>query len=96
MTTETFSLTTTQIGAMAENIVANELMRASDGRFSPFIPVADDDGIDILIYDKETGRAIPIQLKARTVTLKKKGTSERGNIVHFQVREATFKSDRDA
>ena len=86
----------TQIGAIAENLVANVLMLASDGRLSPFSPVADDDGIDLLIYDKLTGRALPAQIKSRTVALKKRGNSSRGNVVHFEVRKATFRSDRCA
>lgn len=57
----------TQIGAVAENPVANALMVESAGRLSPFSPVADDDGIDLLIYDKESGRALPAQVKSRTV-----------------------------
>ena len=89
--------TTTQIGAIAENLVSNGLMLGSDGRLSPFSPVADDDGIDILVHDKVSGAAVPLQVKARTVTLKKKGASQqRGNIVHFQVREVALKQDRYA
>ena len=38
-------ITPTQIGAIGEQIVAVQLVLASDGRFSPFLPVADDDGI---------------------------------------------------
>ncbi len=89
-------LTTTQIGALAENIVSNELMKFSGGRLTPFAPLADDDGIDVLIFDKNTGKAIPIQVKARTITLKKTGSQERGNTVYFQVRKATFKAKRHA
>ena len=59
-------LSATQIGAIAENLVANELMIESKGRLSSFQPVADDDGINVLIYDKQTGRAVPIQIKTRT------------------------------
>lgn len=58
--------------------------------------MADDDGIDLLVYDKQSGKAIPVQVKSRTVPLKKKGSSERGNVVHFEIRKATFKSDRYA
>lgn len=86
----------TQIGAIAENLVANVLMLASDGRLSPFSPFADDDGIDLLIYGKLTGRALPAQIRSRTVSLKKRGTSSRGNVVHFEVRKATFRSERYA
>lgn len=89
-------LSSTQIGAIAENLIANELMIESNGRLSPFQPIADDDGLDVLIYDKVTGRAVPIQIKARTRTLKKKGSSERGNIVHFEVKKSSHREDRHA
>ena len=36
-----WKLTTTQIGAIGEDIVASGLMIASHGRLSPFQPVAD-------------------------------------------------------
>jgi hypothetical protein len=85
--------TTTQIGAIAENLVANAFMIGSGGRLSPFSPMADDDGLDILIYDKQTGKAIPAQIKSRTDTLKKRGSDTRGNIVHFEIRRATLKDD---
>ncbi|MGL1103433.1 hypothetical protein ACSTLM_04490 [Vibrio parahaemolyticus] len=90
------NLTSTQIGALAENLIANELMIESGGRLSPFQPIADDDGIDLLIYDKVTGNSIPIQIKARTNTINKPGKQERSNIVHFEVRKATFKDTRSA
>ncbi|EJA3099286.1 TPA: DUF4365 domain-containing protein [Vibrio parahaemolyticus] len=89
-------LTSTQIGALAENVVANELMIESGGRLSPFQPIADDDGIDLLVYDKVTGNALPIQVKARTNTINKSGKQERSNIVHFEVRKATFNDTRSA
>ena len=92
----TMKLTSTQIGALAENLVANELIIELDGRLSPFQPIADDDGIDVLFYDKVSGKAIPIQIKARTTTINKPGRQERGNTVHFEVRKATLKDDRNA
>lgn len=88
------NLTSTQVGALAENVVANELMARSDGRLSPFNPIADDDGIDVLIYDKITGKAAPLQIKARTGAIRKRGTNDRGNIVHFGLRKATLNLDR--
>ena len=88
--------TSTQIGAIAENLIANALMIESNGRLSPFSPVADDDGIDLLVYDKRSGRAIPVQVKSRTVALKKRGSQERGNVVHFEVRAATYRKERFA
>ncbi len=89
-------LTSTQIGALVENLVANELMIESEGRLSPFQPIADDDGIDVLIYDKITGKALPIQIKARTNTINKPGKQERSNTVHFEVRKATLQTERNA
>lgn len=96
MSQDNLKLTSTQIGAIAENIVASTLMSESSGRLSPFWPVADDDGIDLLIYDKVTGEAIPVQVKSRTKALKKSGRDERGNIVHFEVRTKTIKQDKYA
>jgi hypothetical protein len=76
--------------------VANALMIESRGRFSPFLPVADDDGIDLLIYDKVTGKALPAQVKSRTVALKKRGSESRGDLVHFELRRARFNAERYA
>lgn len=78
---------TVQIGAIAENLVANALIVGSSGRLSPFRPVADDGGIDVLVYDKDTGRALPVQVKARTVTLIKRGGGRRGDLTHFEIRK---------
>lgn len=89
------ALSSTQIGALAENLVANELMIESQGQLSPFQPIADDDGIDVLIYDKKSGASCPIQIKARTKTIKKRNSKEPGNVVHFEVRKATFKENRN-
>ena len=57
-----YRLTSTQIGAIGESVVAVGLTLTSQGRLAPFKPFADDDGIDLLIYDKETKRALPIQV----------------------------------
>jgi len=46
--------TATQIGAIAEATVAAALTYHSDGRFGLFRPFADDDGLDLLVYDKLT------------------------------------------
>lgn len=71
-------------------------MKASCGRLSPFQPMADDDGLDVLFFDKMTGSSVAIQLKCRTVSLFKKGGKERGNTVHFEVRKSTFHETRGA
>jgi hypothetical protein len=85
------SLTSTQVGVLAENLVINGILIASAGRLVPFRPVADDYGVDLLLYDKISGRALPVQVKARTKTLKKKGGMERGNVVHFGVRKVALR-----
>ena len=61
-------LTSTQIGAIGENLLVNAVMKASDGRLTPFQPLADDDGLDVLFFDKLTGGSVAVQLKCRTVT----------------------------
>lgn len=96
MKSSRWKLTTTQIGAIGEDIVASGLMIASGGRLSPFQPVADDDGIDLLIYVKKTGKALPIQVKSRLSAIKKPGKSERGNTVHFEIRAVSVRSERHA
>ena len=85
-----YKVTETQKGAIGENLVAQDLILKSNGRLSPFKPVADDTGIDLLVYDKETGKAWPLQVKTRTKTLK--GSP---NITHFEVRKATFDASLD-
>ncbi|RWA53786.1 hypothetical protein AU476_12815 [Cupriavidus sp. UYMSc13B] len=49
-----------------------------------------------MFFDKETGNAVAIQLKCRTVALYKAGTKERGNLVHFELRQTTFNEGRRA
>ena len=90
------SPSSTQTGAIAENLVANALMIESGGRLSTFRADADDDGIDLLLYDKDSGKAIPAQVKSRTVTLKNRRSGERGDICHFELRIKTYRADRFA
>src|SRR5688500_15611879 len=89
-------LSSTQIGAIGENLLVNAVMKASDGRLSPFQPLADDCGLDVLFFDKLTGNSVAVQLKCRTVTIKDPYTGKRGNTVHFMVRQATFNEARAA
>jgi len=90
------ALTSTQIGAIGENLLINAVMKASDGRLSPFQPLADDDGLDVLFYDKQTGNSVAVQLKCRTNTLRRAGSEGRGKTVHFEVRHNTFNEARRA
>jgi len=79
------NLTSVQIGAIGESVVAVGLMQATGGRLTPFEPFADDDGIDLLIYDKVTRRALPLQVKTRT-----KFDNEKAQTVQFDVQRSTF------
>lgn len=65
MTDEAVSLTTIQKGKAVESLVASTLILASDGRLSPYVPVSDDCGIDLMVLDKSTHRIVPIQIKSR-------------------------------
>lgn len=84
-------MTQTQIGAIGEVTVAAQLMLGSNGRFSAFLPFADDDGIDLIVYDKETGLSVPVQVKARTSA--KLGKSD---TILFDVRRKTFREHESA
>jgi len=79
------AMTQTQIGTIGEVTVAAQLMLGSNGRFSPFLPFADDDGIDLIVHDKVTGRALPVQVKARTAA-----TLGKSDTIMFDVRRKTF------
>ena len=81
-------ITTTQIGAIGEHIAASQLMLASSGRLSAFLPMADDDGIDLLVRDKITGATFPIQIKSRTAI-----DLSTGGTVQFDIRLKTLSSD---
>jgi len=74
--------------------VANDIMIETKGRLSPFKPLADDEGIDFLIYDKSTGKSIPIQLKSRTGTIVRGGKET--NTVHFEIRNVSIKNEKFA
>lgn len=78
-------LTTTQVGAIAEALVACQLMLASDGRLSTFTPIADDDGTDLVVVDKATGRQLRLQIKTWRAS-----AADPPRTVQFDVRRKTF------
>lgn len=81
---------TTQIGAITEAMVSAQLMLVSGGRLSVYRPIADDDGIDLLVVDKRSGTVRFVQVKTWRAT-------ERGapKTVQFDTRLATFGEARD-
>ncbi len=78
-------LTSTQKGAIGESIVTTGLLLASKGRLSPYRPVADDDGIDLLLVDKLSRDIVQLQVKARTGV-----DSAKAETVQFDVQLNTF------
>jgi len=80
-----FNLTSTQRGAIGEAVVASGLMLASGGRLSPYRPVADDDGVDLLLVDKLSRSIVQLQVKCRT-----KVDDAKAGTVQFDVQLGTF------
>ncbi len=76
-------LTSTQKGKVTEQLVASALLIASNGRLAPFVPLADDHGLDLIVLDKKTRRTIAIQVKSAIAN------ASRGT-VQFDVRKQTF------
>ncbi len=83
------SATTTQAGAIGECLAAAGILEASGGRLSPFKPIADDGGLDLLLLDKESWRPIPLQIKAR-----RKFDNEKAKTVQFDLRRKTYSESR--
>ena len=76
-------LTSTQKGKVTEQLVASALLIASNGRLAPFVPLADDHGLDLIVLDKVTRRSISIQVKSAIAN------ASRGT-VQFDVRKQTY------
>ncbi|HLO79241.1 MAG TPA: hypothetical protein VK196_22515 [Magnetospirillum sp.] len=85
------ALTTTQIGKIGETVVAAQLMLTSGGRLPPFLALADDDGIDLILHDKVSGRSLPIQVKGRV-----KRPEGGRTTFQFDVRRKTFNANDGA
>lgn len=82
------TLSSTQLGKIGETIVGAQLMLISSGRLTPFLPLADDDGVDLVVRDKVTGATVPLQIKCRVA---KEGDTL--GYTQFDVRAATFRRD---
>lgn len=84
------SATSTQVGAIGELITAAGILEASHGQLSPFKPLADDDGLDLLVLDKHSRKTVPLQIKCR------RGFDKAGaRTVQFDVRLKTFVESAD-
>lgn len=76
-------LTSTQKGKVTEQMVASALLIASEGRLAPFVPLADDHGLDLIVLDKVTRRSVAIQVKSAIANASR-------DTVQFDVRKQTF------
>src|ERR1700761_8387259 len=85
---KTFSLTSTQQGAIGESVAAAGLMLASNGQLAPYKPLADDDGVDLLLVDKLSRSIIQLQIKCRA-----KVDDATAETVQFDVQLNTFAHD---
>lgn len=82
------NLSSTQRGKIAELHVATALMSQSGGQLSPFEPMSDDHGIDLLVFDKLTGQSLPIQVKSWMLIPEKQTKT-----VQFDVQKSTFATE---
>jgi len=83
-------LTSTQKGSITEYAVATALMLGSGGRLSAFAPLADDHGIDLIVFDKRTGAMLPVQVKSWA------GAPSPAGRVQFDVQKKTFAGDTES
>ena len=76
-------LTSTQKGKVTEQLVASALLIASNGRLCPFVPLADDHGLDLIVLDKVTRRSVAIQVKSAIANASR-------DTVQFDLRKQTY------
>lgn len=62
------ALSSMQKGNIVESQIANLLMLASNGNLSPFLPLVDDAGIDLILTAKGTYNTLFLQIKSRFKT----------------------------
>ena len=80
--------TSGQLGTAAEIMVACQLMLASRGRLSSYVPLVDDDGIDVMVHDKLTHHSVGLQIKSWTFL-----SEARPQTVQFDVGLSTWRDD---
>lgn len=74
-----------QKGNIVESQIANLLMLASNGNLSPFLPLVDDAGIDLIITAKGTYNTLFLQIKSRFKT-----TQNYKNRLDFTVQKSSI------
>jgi hypothetical protein len=88
LASEAVELSPSQRGKIAEYYVATALMAGSGGRLSPFVPLTDDHGIDLVVLDKVTGGSVAIQVKSWFG----RNHADR-KTVQFDVRKSTYQEE---
>lgn len=83
-------LSSTAKGYIAEKIIGNLILTASQGVLVPYLPVIDDAGVDLIVYSKRRNRVLRLQVKSRFSTLRR-----HPNVVHFEVRRKVFRASRN-
>lgn len=82
------ALSATQKGRIVEQLVGANLLLASEGTLRVSLPLVDDEGVDLIVGDKESDTPILLQIKSRFSLTKR-------HHYRAQVRKATFRaSDR--
>ncbi|MBI5247570.1 MAG: hypothetical protein HY923_10340 [Elusimicrobia bacterium] len=84
------SLSSTAKGYIAEKIIGNLILTASQGVLVPYLPVIDDAGVDLIVYSKRRNRVLRLQVKSRFSTLRR-----HPNNVHFEVRRKVFRASQN-
>lgn len=79
------SLSPVQKGKIVEAHVANQIMLLSEGELSPFLPIADDAGIDLVVTRKRRFSTLFLQVKSRF-----KASNRNKNRLDFQVEKESI------
>jgi hypothetical protein len=59
------ALSASQKGKIVEQLVGTTLVLQSDGRLRISIPLVDDEGVDLIVSDKDTDKVLLLQIKSR-------------------------------
>ena len=79
------SLSSQQKGNIVESQIANMLMLASNGELSPFLPIVDDAGVDLIVTAKGVYDSIFLQIKSRFTT-----TQRTKNRLDFTIKKSSL------
>ena len=82
------ALSSSQKGRIVEQLIGASLLLGSDGRLRVSLPLVDDEGVDLIVGDKDSDTPILLQIKSRFSLSKR-------DRYRAEVRKASFRvSDR--